>query len=276
MKRYILILCTAIVSSLSALGMNFKDAQAQAYFLSDKMAYELNLSPQQYDQVYQVNLEYFLNVSSPHDIDGLWWSYRNTDLGYILYDWQWRLYRAADYFFRPLSWVRGAWHCSIWNRYHRDYFFYRRPAIYAHYHGGLWHGRHHHSPSPFIGHRPPKHHGGMNANFGKPGKPGHHPGNNHHRPGGNDGYRPGNNNRPGGNDGYRPGNHHRPGGNDGYKPGNNSRPGGNDGYKPGNNGNSRPSGGRGGSSMSNSRSTRNQSGSTSSNSRSFNGGRDRR
>ena len=281
MKRYILSLLVAIATSIPTFGMSLRDAQAQAYFLSDKMAYELNLTPQQYDQVYQVNLEYFLSVNSPSDLDGIWWRYRNTDLSYILYDWQWRLYRAADYFIRPLSWVRGAWYCSLWDRYHRDYFFYHRPTVYVSWHGGLWHGRHHNTPSPFIGHRPPNHHGGMNVSWGKPGKPGHqgyHP-DNHGRPGGNNGYKPGNGgNRPGGNNGYNPGNGgNRPGGNNGYNPGNshNNRPGGNSGYNPGNSNNNRPSGGRGGNSMSNSRSGRSTQSATSNGGRSFNNSRTR-
>lgn len=292
MKRYILSLLVAIATSIPTFGMSLRDAQAQAYFLSDKMAYELNLTPQQYDQVYQVNLEYFLSVNSPSDLDGIWWRYRNTDLSYILYDWQWRLYRAADYFIRPLSWVRGAWYCSLWDRYHRDYFFYHRPTVYVHCHGGLWHGRHHNTPSPFIGHRPPNHHGGMNVSWGKPGHQGYHPdhhgrpggnngynpGNGGNRPGGNNGYKPGNGgNRPGGNNGYNPGNGgNRPGGNNGYNPGNGgNRPGGNNGYNPGNNHNNRPSGGRGGNSMSNSRSGRSTQSATSNGGRSFNNSRTR-
>ena len=265
MKRYILSLLVAIATSIPTFGMSLRDAQAQAYFLSDKMAYELNLTPQQYDQVYQVNLEYFLSVNSPSDLDGIWWRYRNTDLSYILYDWQWRLYRAADYFIRPLSWVRGAWYCSLWDRYHRDYFFYHRPTVYVSWHGGLWHGRHHNTPSPFIGHRPPNHHGGMNVSWGKPGKPGHQ------------GYHPDNHGRPGGNNGYKPGNGgNRPGGNNGYNPGNGgNRPGGNNGYNPGNNHNNRPSGGRGGNSMSNSRSGRSTQSATSNGGRSFNNSRTR-
>ena len=265
MKRYILSLLVAIATSIPTFGMSLRDAQAQAYFLSDKMAYELNLTPQQYDQVYQVNLEYFLSVNSPSDLDGIWWRYRNTDLSYILYDWQWRLYRAADYFIRPLSWVRGAWYCSLWDRYHRDYFFYHRPTVYVHCHGGLWHGHHHNTPSPFIGHRPPNHHGGMNVSWGKPGKPGHQ------------GYHPDNHGRPGGNNGYKPGNGgNRPGGNNGYNPGNGgNRPGGNNGYNPGNSNNNRPSGGRGGNSMSNSRSGRSTQSATSNGGRSFNNSRTR-
>ena len=254
MKRFFLSLAVVLVSTVSALAMSLRDAQAQAYFLSDKMAYELNLTPAQYDQVYQVNLEYFLNINSPYDVDGYYWNYRNTDLSYILYDWQWRVYRATDYFLRPLRWIRGAWYCTLWDYYHRDYYFYRRPAVYAHCHGGLWHGRTHHSASPFIGHRPPQHHGGMNHSYGKPGKPGSkdfRPGQDR-RPASNPGMCPGQgSSRPGSGQSARPGQAGNPSaGNQGMRPsqgsnrpgsGQNARPSqagnpsaGNQGYRPAN------------------------------------------
>ncbi len=248
MKRFFLSLAVVLVSTVSALAMSLRDAQAQAYFLSDKMAYELNLTPAQYDQVYQVNLEYFLNINSPYDVDGYYWNYRNTDLSYILYDWQWRVYRATDYFLRPLRWIRGAWYCTLWDYYHRDYYFYRRPAVYAHCHGGLWHGRTHHSASPFIGHRPPQHHGGMNHSYGKPGKPGSkdfRPGQDR-RPASNPGMRPGQgSSRPGSGQSARPGQAGNPSaGNQGMRPSQGSnRPGSGQNARP-SQGNSRPGSGQ--------------------------------
>lgn len=228
MKRFLLSLAVAVFSAVSALGMSLRDAQTQAYFLSDKMAYELNLTPWQYDQVYQVNLEYFLNINSPYDANGYFWNYRNTDLSYILYDWQWNVYRATEYFLRPLRWVRGAWYSALWDYYHRDYYFYHRPTIYAHCHGGLWHGRHPHSASPFIGHRPPHHSGGMNHHYGKPGKPG------------GNGYRPGHGGKPQHDKPQQPDNNGR---HPGYRE---SRPASNGGAQPGYNGSgttTRPSSG---------------------------------
>ena len=85
--------------------MNYTDAREYAYFLTDKMAYELNLTPTQYDQVYQVNLDYFLSVNSPYDLYGRYGDYRDDDLRYILYDWQYARYVGVDYFYRPLSWT---------------------------------------------------------------------------------------------------------------------------------------------------------------------------
>ena len=62
MKRLLLSLFLA-AAGVSASAMNYADAREYAYFLTDKMAYELNLTPAQYDQVYQVNLDYFLSVN---------------------------------------------------------------------------------------------------------------------------------------------------------------------------------------------------------------------
>ena len=85
MKRVLLSLLLVLTGSLAANALSYNDARERAWFLTDKMAYELNLNPEQYDVVYQVNLEYFLQVNSPSDCTGRYWRYRNTDLRYILF-----------------------------------------------------------------------------------------------------------------------------------------------------------------------------------------------
>ena len=243
MKRLALSLFITLAGCLSSFGIgifSFTDAQEQAYYLTDKMAYELDLTPAQYDQVYQVNLEYFLNVDEP-GLYGYYWDYRNTDLSYILYDWQYARYRRATYFYRPIEWRARTWYMPLWERYHRSYFFFNRPTIWTTWRGGLWHGRVHNTPSPFIGHRPPQHNGGMRHD--RPGHPGFHPGYQpDHNNGHNNGYRPGHN------DGYRPGGGsvNRPNGGSNRPDGNVARPGGNSNRPSGGNyggGNNRPSGG---------------------------------
>lgn len=247
MKRLVLSLVIAVMGIFSSFGMSFSEAQQQAYFLTDKMAYELDLTPSQYDQVYQVNLEYFLNVSNANPYNH-YWDYRNTDLSYILFDWQYLRYRAAAYFYRPIQWRSSSWYFPIWERYHRTYYFFSRPTVWNTWRGGLWHNRVHNTPSPFIGHRPPQHNGGMYHNL-KPGahhqgNPGGKPGNNYYNYGNNHNNRPGYN---GGNNGYnRPDNNRPNGGNNSYnnRPDNNRPNGGNNGYnnRPDNN---RPNGGNG-------------------------------
>lgn len=252
MKRLALSLILVTMSVLASFGrgiMTFSEAQQQAYFLTDKMAYELDLTPMQYDEVYQVNLEYFLNVNGS-DPWGFYWNYRNTDLAYILYDWQYSLYARSEYFYRPITWRRGAWYLPVWDYYNRTYFYYGRPSIWNTWRGGLWTGRVHNTPSPFIGHRPPAHHGGMRHDPYPGGHPGHHDGGYHH--GGHNGYHDGGHNghHDGGHNGYNGGGNNRPndGGHNGYNGGGNNRPnggghngGGNNGYDGG--GNNRPNGG---------------------------------
>lgn len=240
MKRLALSLILVTMSVLASFGrgiMTFNEAQQQAYFLTDKMAYELDLTPAQYDQVYQVNLEYFLNVSGS-DPWGYYWNYRNTDLAYILFDWQYGLYARAEYFYRPITWRRGVWYLPVWDYYKRTHFYYSHPSIWNTWRGGLWTGRVHSTPSPFIGHRPSAHHGGMRHDP----YPGGHP--NH-----NGGVHNGHNGHIGGQPGYNGGGHNGHNGHNGGQPGyngggNNNRPnGGQPGYNGGGNNNNRPNGG---------------------------------
>ena len=81
--RRILFSIILAMAGLSAAAMNARDAREYAYFLTDKMAYELNLTPQQYERVYEVNLDYFLAVNSPYDLER-YQEYRDDDLHYIL------------------------------------------------------------------------------------------------------------------------------------------------------------------------------------------------
>lgn len=228
MKRFILSILITITGVISAFGMSFSEAQEHAYYLTDKMAYELDLTPEQYDQVYQVNLEYLLNVRSSNPYN-YYWDYRNADLSYILYDWQYSLYRAAEYFYRPIVRRHFSWYFPVWDRYSRSYYYYSRPTIYHSWHGGIWVGRTHHSPSPYYGHRPPTHHGGM---AGHGGHPTHNPGLIHHNNGHNGNYNGGHNNGGHNNGGARPN------GNNGGHNNGGARPNGNNGGH--NNGGARP------------------------------------
>lgn len=137
MKRILFSLFLA-ATGLSASAMNARDAREYAYFLTDKMAYELNLTPMQYERVYEVNLDYFLAVNSPYDVDR-YQDYRDEDLRYILSDSQYWDYSNVNYFYRPLSWGRGSWVVNVYNRYtYRDNYYFGRPVCYASYQGSDW------------------------------------------------------------------------------------------------------------------------------------------
>ena len=112
MKKMML-LAMMMVMTVSASAMRYSDARREALFLSDKMAYELNLTDDQYEAAYEINLDYLMGVTSQYDVFGTYWERRNLDLSYILYTWQWDLFRAATYFYRPLYWDAGYWHFGI-------------------------------------------------------------------------------------------------------------------------------------------------------------------
>ena len=153
MKRYLLTLLIVLAGTLSAKAISYSEARDRAWFLTDKMAYELNLTPDQYDRVYQVNLDYFLSIACESDCHSRYWHYRDTDLRFILWDWQYRLYVTLDYFYRPIRWVRAAWHYPICDHYRYGYYYYERPRVYVSYHGCNWKRRGHNDVSPYRGWR---------------------------------------------------------------------------------------------------------------------------
>ena len=168
MKKMLFTLVTMLTIAATANAMSYEQARNEALFLTDKMAYELNLTDAQYEAAYEINLDYLMGVTSYDDVFGVYWERRNLDLSYILYQWQWDAFRAATYFYRPLYWEGGYWHFGIYARYpHRDYFYFGRPHFYLSYRGGhswrhnggrsYYEGRHDH----FRPHVSREHHVGM-------------------------------------------------------------------------------------------------------------------
>ena len=141
MKKMMIALVTMLAMAATGKAMSYEQARNEALFLTDKMAYELNLTDEQYEAAYEINLDYLMGVTSYDDVYGNYWERRNLDMSYILLDWQWRTFCAATYFYRPLYWSDGFWHFGIYARYpHRDYFYFGRPVFYASYRGGhAWH-----------------------------------------------------------------------------------------------------------------------------------------
>lgn len=152
MKKYIFSLMLSFCSILSLSAMSYEEAREQARFLTDKMAYELNLNDQQYNDCYEINLDYLLSVETVDDIYGDYLAYRNADIRHILYDWQYTIFAAADYFFRPLAWLHNRWFFPIYRHYHVGYYYYGYPSVYYTYRGG--HGRFYHHNGFYVERRP--------------------------------------------------------------------------------------------------------------------------
>jgi hypothetical protein len=142
MKKLIIALTALFTITVTANAMSYEQARNEALFLTDKMAYELNLTQEQYNAAYEVNLDYLMNIGGYNDVDGVYWTRRNMDLSYILFDWQFDLYRDATYFYRPIYWGGGYWHFGVYGRYpHRDFYYFDRPDVFMSYRGGHSWGR---------------------------------------------------------------------------------------------------------------------------------------
>lgn len=226
MKRTLLTLIIAIMA-LTARAISYDDARQQAWFITDKMAYELNLTPEQYDRAYQINLDYLMSLNGPTDITGAYWQYRDIDLRCILFDWQYNLLSTLDYFYRPVRWYATRWYYPVYDHYRIGYYYYTRPNIYITYHGCTWHRRRPDRPSPYASWRPRRGAGMRGYGPATPPPPPHNHHGHHNRPDNNYNW-PDNNghhNHPGhpyNNNNGNYGHHNRP---DNNNSGNNGRPG---------------------------------------------------
>ena len=135
--KRLMTLAMMMVMTVSANAMSYNAAKNEALLLSDKMAYELNLTDAQYDAVYEINLDYMMSVNGRNDVFGTWWNRRNMDLQYVLTAWQYNKYVALDYFYRPMTWNAGGWTFNIYAHYtNRSHFYKARPTVFISYKGG--------------------------------------------------------------------------------------------------------------------------------------------
>ena len=169
-----MILAVMMVMTISANAMNYNAAKNEALFLSDKMAYELNLTAAQYEAVYEINLDYLMSLNGHADVFGIWWDRRNADLRFVLNSWQFDKYMSLAHFYRPVAWHAGGWTFAVYSHYDRGRFFNAHPKVFVTYRGGNNHrdprfyaDRHMpkpavHHPAPAVHHKAPApapHHG---------------------------------------------------------------------------------------------------------------------
>ena len=153
----ILMLCM----SIPAMGaMSMSKVRENARFLTDRMAYELKLTPMQYDDVYEVNYDFIDNIryimddvvrGYDHAVDRYYQylDYRNDDLRWILSASQYRRFMGVDYFYRPVYTTASNWLFRIYKVYHDvKHFYFDKPHHYKSYRGG--HYRTHHGHVSFY------------------------------------------------------------------------------------------------------------------------------
>ena len=154
-----MILAVMMVMTISANAMSYNAAKHEALFLSDKMAYELNLTAAQYEAVYEINLDYLMSLNGHGDVFGIWWDRRNADLRFVLTPWQYEKYVALNHFYRPVAWKAGGWTFAVYAHYDRGHFYNAHPKVFVSYKGGYnkVHGSHYAhmgkpAPAPAMGH----------------------------------------------------------------------------------------------------------------------------
>ena len=142
-------------------AMSYNAAKHEALFLSDKMAYELNLTAAQYEAVYEINLDYLMSLNGHADVFGIWWDRRNADLRFVLTPWQYDKYVALNHFYRPVAWKAGGWTFAVYSHYDRGRFYNAHPKVFVTYKGGhnKVHGSHYAhmgkpAPAPVAKHNP--------------------------------------------------------------------------------------------------------------------------
>ena len=147
MKKIMLSLTLDLVGISQMFALSTSAIRNHARFLSDRMAYELDLSAAQYDDVYEINFDFLYSVN--RIMDDVVFGYRdaieqyytlldirNEDLNYVLTNRQYRDFLAAEYFYRPVYSTGKTWSFRIYTIYHnRTFFFYDAPRHYKTYLG---------------------------------------------------------------------------------------------------------------------------------------------
>ena len=151
MKKTITLVLIALLASASVMAMSRSNIRTNARFLADRMAYELDLTPAQYDDCYEINYDFITAVNYIMDdvvrgytdaIDS-YYNYlnmRNEDLRYVLNTRQYTRFMSMDYFYRPIYSTGRDWAFRIYTIYsNRTFFYYDAPSMFRTYAGG--HGR---------------------------------------------------------------------------------------------------------------------------------------
>lgn len=141
--------------------MSKSKIRTSARFLTDRMAYELDLTPRQYDDFYEINYDFLYEANLVMDDvmrgyrDAIYYYYelldrRNEDASYVLNYYQYSRFMDADYFYRPIFNAGGRWNLRIYATYsNHKFYYYDAPRHYKTYRGE--HGRRYYSKGYYSG-----------------------------------------------------------------------------------------------------------------------------
>ena len=169
MKKILLVTALMIATVVNANAMSYTKARSEALFLTDKMAYELELTNYQYEAVYEINLDYFNGLIGTTDLFGINWNRRANELGYVLTSWQYRLFLETEYFYKPVIVRNKALTFVIYDRYRHDHFYKHAPKAHTAYKVGS--RKYHEAPhnnKHFAENHHKNNHGNKPGNVDKP------------------------------------------------------------------------------------------------------------
>ena len=141
MKKLIITLVLVFAAVVNVNAMSKYRASREARFLTDKMAWELDLSYSQMEDVYEINYDYFRSLVSVYDNYTLAYEIRNEELSFVLTPRQWTRFMAIEYFYVPVRVRSYSWYFPIHTHYSKDHFYYDAPHAYSHYSGGHAHNK---------------------------------------------------------------------------------------------------------------------------------------
>ncbi len=168
MKKLFVTLAVALLTMTQVFAMSTSKIRETARFLSDRMAWELDMTPQQYDDCYEINYDFLFAISPILDdvargylsAINTYYTYldwRNDDMRFILTAAQYRRFLELEYFYRPVYTYRGSWRFRVYQIYNNPKFYYfDAPSIFRHYSGahsrrnysdGFYHRDHRYSHS---------------------------------------------------------------------------------------------------------------------------------
>lgn len=170
---------------MNAQPMSYYAIRDNARYLTDRMAYTLNIAADLLDDLYMINYDYICGVNDYLDDVALGYRYddymaviaaRDLALRRLLAPWQWERLIGIDYFYRPIVFRNHRWSFSIYAYDpYRTRFYFRAPRPFNDYRGGRFfagmnpRGGH----APGAGYRFDRMNGGR-PNAGKP-NPGGNP-----------------------------------------------------------------------------------------------------
>ena len=165
-KRFFMGMMLALCLAAPAVASGLGDIRVNARFLTDRMAFELSLTQTQYNDLYEVNYDFFSGIDpyvaamarqEAYALDA-YYRYldeRNDDLRWVLSSAEYVRFMALEYFFRPVYVLNRVCSLRIYQVYpNRTFFYFGRPAHYLTYCGG--HSRRHLGGRSFYRARHPK------------------------------------------------------------------------------------------------------------------------